>query len=195
MSPEVGYRVITASVTPVVVISANGLLCLAFFNRLATIVSRLRAVQRERLQIQEELIARSGGDEQAAFRHTSVLGNLSQQTTRIIMRARLIRFTLLMMLASISALVACSTLDGLALLHPSLQTAAALLFLCGMGLLFGGILCAIAEMFVSLGPAELEMNFVSGLAFGPDDGEESGIFAKADHNGDWNAAGVATAHR
>jgi len=44
--PEDWSRILSASVAPVVIISACGLLCLAFYNRLASVVSRLRAFQR-----------------------------------------------------------------------------------------------------------------------------------------------------
>jgi len=40
MNPENWTRLIAASVVPIVVISAAGLLCLAFYNRLAAIVTR-----------------------------------------------------------------------------------------------------------------------------------------------------------
>jgi hypothetical protein len=48
-------RIVSASVVPVVIISACGLLALAFYNRLAAIVSRLRGFQRERIHEQEFL--------------------------------------------------------------------------------------------------------------------------------------------
>ena len=59
MFAEQWTKVLGASVTPVVVISATALLCLAFYNRLAAIVGRLRSVQRERLEQQERLATMS----------------------------------------------------------------------------------------------------------------------------------------
>ena len=47
-------KIISSSVVPVVIISACGLLCLAFYNRMAAIVSRLRGFQRERLRVQSK---------------------------------------------------------------------------------------------------------------------------------------------
>ena len=55
MPPSDWAKIISASVVPVVIISSCGLLCLAFYNRLAAIVSRLRGFQRERLHEQELL--------------------------------------------------------------------------------------------------------------------------------------------
>ena len=42
-------KVVSSAVVPVVIISSCGLLALAFYNRMAAIVSRLRSFQRERL--------------------------------------------------------------------------------------------------------------------------------------------------
>src|SRR6476620_4889188 len=50
-------KVIAAGVGPIIVISACGLLCLAFYNRLAAVVTRLRSFHREQLQ-EQEILAR-----------------------------------------------------------------------------------------------------------------------------------------
>ena len=52
-------NIITAGVGPVIVISACGLLCLAFYNRLAAVVTRLRGFHRERLHEHEARWRRS----------------------------------------------------------------------------------------------------------------------------------------
>src|SRR5437762_11515453 len=77
-------KVISAGVGPIIVISACGLLCLAFYNRLAAVVTRLRAFDRERLHEQEALADKSrGGDEAAAVRHRELLGLLEVQTRHV----------------------------------------------------------------------------------------------------------------
>ena len=92
------------SVVPVVVISACGLLCLAFYNRLSAMVTRLRGFHRERLEHQGLLdrhgaAAASGpAAAQAAARHARLLDVLEQQTSHVARRARLIRSTLLCLL-------------------------------------------------------------------------------------------------
>lgn len=98
-----------------VIISATALLCLAFYNRLAAIVGRLRAVQRERLAMTERIAALSPPEiEHAdAFRHTCVLENLADQSARMLRRARLIRSTLLCFLGTIAVLILSSLLNGL----------------------------------------------------------------------------------
>src|SRR5271167_2851098 len=101
MVAEQWSRVVSASVAPVVIISASSLLCLAFYNRLAAIVTRLRSVQRERLELNDRLDRLSPADieHHSAMRHTCILESLAEQTIRIRRRARLIRATLMSLLA------------------------------------------------------------------------------------------------
>src|ERR1035437_7082554 len=110
MPPEQWAHAIAASVAPVVIISASALLCLALYNRLATIISRIRAVQRERLELQEriETLSPKEIDHGTALRLTCISESLAEQTTRIRRRARLIRNSLLFLLAAIASLVICS---------------------------------------------------------------------------------------
>src|SRR5439155_15729417 len=94
-------RIIAASVLPDALISACGLMCLAFYNRLAAVVSRLRAFQRERLE-HCRCIGEHAGDgadadadaEADAGVRRETLGVLEQQTASVTRRARLLRRTL-----------------------------------------------------------------------------------------------------
>ena len=111
MFPQDWARVVSASVVPVVIISACGLLCLAFYNRLSSLVARLRAFHRERLAEQERLEA--GTADPTAGRHGLMLEVLEEQTTHLLRRARLIRASLMCLLCTIACLTACSLLSGL----------------------------------------------------------------------------------
>ena len=82
MRTEDWSRILSASVAPAVIISACGLLCLAFYNRLAFVVSRLRAFHRERLAEQERL-THQPKDALGTERHRRVLAMLSVQTERV----------------------------------------------------------------------------------------------------------------
>ena len=94
-------KIISASVVPVVIISACGLLCLAFYNRLAAIVSRLRSFQRKRLH-EQELLHSAGPEEGPEHsRRRRLLEHLESQTAGVVHRAKLIRLTLLFMLLTI----------------------------------------------------------------------------------------------
>jgi hypothetical protein len=167
MLPEDSSRVLSASVVPVVIISACGLLCLAIYSRLASIVSRLRAFQRERLAEQEEYARRlfaGETDRVMLVRHHRVLAMLEEQTRGVIRRARLIRRTLICLLGTIACLTLCSLATGMTLRWMAAVYAAAILFFAGMGLLLIGILHALLEIKDSLHPVELESEFVTRLS-------------------------------
>src|ERR1044072_2798179 len=128
-------KVISAGVGPIIVISACGLLCLAFYNRLAAVVTRLRGFHRERLAEQEamsEARASVPPDDVATVRHQEVLGMLEVQTEFVTRRARLIRSTLTCLLLTIACLAVCSLVLGLSVLWPGLMYAAAVLFIAGL---------------------------------------------------------------
>ena len=94
--------VISVSVVPVVIISACGLLSLAFYGRFAAVVSRLRGFQREMLKEQEKL-QRTGDLEQA-----QLLEIFRTQTLQVTRRAHLIRLALSFFLAAVALLIVCS---------------------------------------------------------------------------------------
>jgi len=156
-------RIISVGVGPIIVISACGLLCLAFYNRLAAVVSRLRAFHRERLHEQEALSrARAdGGDELSVVRHQEMLGALQVQTQRVTRRAKLIQRTLLCMLMTIACLALCSLCLGLSSVWPAMMYVAVPLFAIGLLLLFTGVIIAALELRQALDPVELESRFVT----------------------------------
>src|SRR3569833_1091681 len=121
-------KIISTGVGPIIVISACGLLCLAFYNRLAAVVTRLRSFHRERLHEQEALdrqLASSTPDEIALVRHREVLGMLDVQTRHVLRRAGWIRRTLGCLLLTIICLAACSLCVGLSTLASALVCPAA----------------------------------------------------------------------
>jgi len=165
MYSEQWSRVLAASVAPVVIISASALLCLTFYNRLAMMIARLRAVHRERLEIQERLDTITPGEigRGSALRHQCILESLSEQSARIVRRAKLIRGTLLCLLGAIMCLVVSSLLNGLTIVWTDATLAAAFMFVVGMVLLFAAVSCAMMEMMVALEPAQLETEVVGEL--------------------------------
>jgi hypothetical protein len=160
-------KVISAGVGPIIVISACGLLCLAFYNRLAAVVTRLRAFDRERLHEQEALsrqLASNTPDEIAMVRHREVLGMLETQTRHVIHRAHLIRRTLGCLLLTIICLALCSLCLGLSVRWSGLDVPAALFFVAGLLLLVTGVIFAMLEMKYALDPIELESKFIRDFA-------------------------------
>lgn len=148
--------IISVSVVPVVIISACGLLSLAFYGRLAAMVSRLRGFQREILKEQEKP-RRPGGLEQARL-----LELLRKQTEEVRRRTRLIRLALMFFLMAASDRVQPDA-DTDADAEPVRASGFFAAVLFGLGLLsvLGGIVAAMLELRGALHPVELETQFVS----------------------------------
>ena len=147
-------NIISVSVVPVVIISACGLLSLAFYGRIAALVARLRTFQREMLRAQERW-AKEGLED-----HQLLLEVLRKQTMRVTERARLIRMALLFFLSAILLLIICSlTLVLSWFFHPATVVAAAF-FVLGLLSMLCGVISAILELRESLEQVEFEGRFV-----------------------------------
>lgn len=160
-------KIISAGTGPIIVISACGLLCLAFYSRLSGLVSRLRLFHRERLKEQELLgIQRASErpDPAAVTMHQEMLEALEVQTTYLLNRAHLIRQSLFCYLLTIACLSVCSLGLGLSVLWPPLMITAVLLFIAGMTILVVGVIFAIMELSRALQPVELESRFISEIS-------------------------------
>jgi hypothetical protein len=153
-------KIISASVAPVVIISACGLLCLAFYNRLAAIVSRLRGFQRERMREQEQING-AKSDNSDSVRGMKLLELLETQTEQVMRRAKLIQLTLGCLLLAITMLIGCCLMLGLSILEPGTVFVAVGLFVLGLLTLMLGMFAALGELRLALQPAELESRFVS----------------------------------
>jgi hypothetical protein len=163
MPPQDWIKIISIAVVPVVIISACGLLCLAFYNRLAAIVSRLRGFQRERLHEQEKMDDVAPGDDAEAELRRGMLNLLETQTLRVTRRAKLIRLTLLFLLLAISLLISCCMILGLSVMIPEAVGIAVPLFMLGLLSMLVAMICAMLELRGALQPAELESRFVTGI--------------------------------
>jgi Protein of unknown function (DUF2721) len=154
-------RVITISVAPVVIISACSLLCLAFYNRMAAIVSRLRGFQRERLHEQGLMSHDNAAKNLDHARHKALLDHLETQTWHVTRRAKLIRLTLLLLLLAIALLIGCCMTLGLSVLFPSVVFVSVFMFVLGLLSMLFGIIAAMLELRDALEPAEIESRFVT----------------------------------
>ncbi len=124
-------KMISVAVVPAVIISACALLSLALANRLAVIVSRLRAFHRERLSQQDELDKLlDEHDEGAAARRQALIDVLETQVLHIGKRARLVRLALVCLLGAVGFLILCSASLALSVVVPAAAYAALLLFFC-----------------------------------------------------------------
>ena len=160
-------KIISAGVGPIIVISACGLLCLAFYNRLAAVVARLRSLHREQIVETDRLARARQQDNTGALdvvRAQELLGMLKVQTDRVGRRARLIRATLLFLLITIGCLAFCSLALGLSTLFPHLIVPAAMFFILGMLTMVLAVVLAMVELRQALDPVELESRFVTELS-------------------------------
>ncbi len=158
-------EIVTSSVVPVVIISACGLLCLAFYNRLAVVVTRLRSLQRERLAEYKQLFhleEKKGGkllrQETEQFLHF-----LEGQTAEVFKRAYYLRNCIFSLILCIFSLVVTSLMIGLSLFYPTLDVFVLIFFVIGLGLLLMGLSFAIFEIKIALNPVKIESGFVQKL--------------------------------
>jgi len=158
--------IISAGVGPIIVISACGLLCLALYNRLDAMVTRLRNFHREWLREQEELVHQRfspNPDPMAVIRHQEILGMIQVQTGLVAGRAHLLRHAIGSLLLTIICLSACSLTLGLATRWPGFLYPAETLFVIGLVILIVGIGFAMLELRQALQSIEQEGHFVTAL--------------------------------
>ena len=141
-------------VAPVVMISANGLLCLAFYNRLGSVVNRSRAINKERFDLTARLSVMSQEETSPADaahveRRIDALDELGHQLYE---RAHLLRSSLICLLLSVLAMLACSLALGLSPLGEALAWAALAFFVVGALVMMLGVLTAIRELHAALDP-------------------------------------------
>ena len=163
--PHAWSVIISSSVVPVVIISACGLLCLAFYNRLAYVVTRLRSLQRERLKEYKELfrLEEEGKNETLRLEMEQLLHSLEGQTAHVLKRAHYIRNCLFCLISSIFSLGVCSFLIGLSLFYPAFDFAVLIFFVFGLFLLLYGLGYALMEIKMALRPIRMETEFVQKL--------------------------------
>jgi hypothetical protein len=147
-------NIISVSVVPVVIISACGLLSLAFYGRLAALVARLRTFQREMLREQENW-AREGLEDQR-----QLLEVLRAQTLRVTERARLVRLALFFFLLAVVLLIICSLTIALGWFLPVATLFAAGFFVLGLLSMLAGVISAMLELRHALEQVEFEARFV-----------------------------------
>ncbi len=153
-------------ISPVLMISACGLLCLTYYNRMAVMVGRIRAFNSERLNLLEKQIThqenRTHGNLAASQRARS--GAVGQQVQALLYRARLIRRTLVCLVCCIICMLTSSLSLGMSLIFTWFAAAALAVFIAGIAFLLVGMVMALRELRLSLTPVALEQDFLSELA-------------------------------
>jgi len=147
--------VLSASVTPVVLISACGLVTLALYNRLGTILARIRAFHLQKIELLKQR------QEQRHAEHEMLLEMLDTQIDIVTVKARMIQKGLACLLASIAAFLICSLFAGATVLHEGFGMAAIVTGAFGNILFLIGLGWAMRELMLSLSPLEEESSYLN----------------------------------
>jgi len=138
-------------VAPVVMISACGLLCLALYNRLAVIVARARAFNKERVECVHALRADPDAPHLAAR-----VATLDHQFTVLLLRARLVRAALVALLTTVASMLFCSLALGLMTVVTWAGVAALTVFVVGIVTALAAVAFALLELRRALDPVSVE---------------------------------------
>jgi hypothetical protein len=140
-------------VAPVILISAIGLFCLGLYNRLAMVVQRMRTTHREHFDGVTSLLREPRPDNCNGRRLTRRVELLQSQSALLIRRARVLRNSLVTLLAAVLSLLLCSLtlgfLSDFTWLPIGFLTTAILTMILG-------ICFAIFELYISLEPVSTE---------------------------------------
>ena len=148
-------HLLAASATPVVLISACGLVTLALYNRLGAILVRIRAFHQQKIEFLEKLPTHDVAEPQM------LLGLLDSQIEQVTHKARIIQKGLLCLLGSIAAFLFCSLFAGATSLHEWLGMVALGMGFLGLALFLAGLGCAMQELTLSLAPLEEENAYLN----------------------------------
>ena len=148
------FRLLSVSVTPVVLISACGLVILALYNRLGTILARIRAFYQQKIEMVTSL------DQAKGTAHEFLLEMLDSQIAKVTAKAKAIQKGLYCLLAAILAFLICSLLGAATVFHESVGMIALGMHVLGLLLFFAGICWAIWELRLSLTPLDEERAYL-----------------------------------
>jgi hypothetical protein len=126
MDNEVFVRVITASVSPAVMVSGSAMLVMAFLSRQGLLTGRLRELHERALQ-HAELFKKDGDSYQAERAALSL-----SQAKAVYLRARNVKWILMFLFAAICLFVLCGAALGFNVLFPHLIFLAGVFFIAGM---------------------------------------------------------------
>ena len=151
-------HLLSVSVTPVVLISACGLVTLALYNRLGTILARIRAFHQQKIELLKHL------HEHEVVEQQMLMDMLDSQIVGVTGKARVIQKGLYCLLAAIAAFLLCSLFAGATELHEWVGLVALVMFVLGLSLFLVGLGWAMWELKLSLSPLEEESTYLKTLA-------------------------------
>lgn len=143
-------HLLSVSITPVVLISACGLLTQSLYNHLGIILTRIRSFHKQKIELLENLHKHEAVEQQM------LLEMLDSQIVQVTVKARVIQKGLYCLLAAISSFLLCSLFAGIALIHEWVGSLALAMGVVGMTLFLVGLGWAMRELTLSLAPLEKE---------------------------------------
>ena len=150
-------HLLSVSVTPVVLISACGLVTLALYNRLGAILARIRAFHQHKIELLENR------HEHEAVEQQMLLDMLDSQIVGVTIKAKAIQKGLICLLAAIVAFLLCSLFSGATVLHEWSGIVALGMGFLGLSLFLVGLGWAMRELTLSLSPLEEETAYLNVL--------------------------------
>ena len=138
------------SVTPIVLLSACGLVTPAIYNRLGSILARLRAFQQQKVELLQNL------HEQESDERLMLLEMLDSQIEKVTVKAKMVRKGLYYLLASIVVFLLCTLFTGATAWHEWVGMVALGMHFLGLSLFLVELGWAMRELTLSLAPLEEE---------------------------------------
>lgn len=151
------FHLLSASLTPVSMISACGLVTLALYNRLGAILARIRGFHSQKMELLGRL------NELDVDEQRPLLEMLDSQIEKVTEKARMIQKGLACLLGSIAVLLICALLAEAAALHESIGMVALGMGFVGLSLFLVGLIWAMRELMLSLTPLEEESAYLEVL--------------------------------
>lgn len=158
-------KLLSVSVTPVVLISASGLIVLALYNRLGLINARVRNFHREKMSLVRELEVDDRIDKRL------LLNMMNAQIARVMNKAKLTSLGLSALLSAIVSFVLCSLTAAIGTLVPVVNYVAFGFHLLGLALFLVAILVALFELRHSLEPMQEENEYIDFYCAGITNGQ------------------------
>ena len=151
-------QLLSVSVTPVVLISACGLIATALYSRLGAILARIRGYHQQKLEVLEYRKDRLTSE------RNLLLLVMDSQIAQMTAKARMIQRALFCLMCAILAFLLCSLLTAVAVFHDSIGVVALAADVIGLILFASGIGWALKELVLSLSPLEEESSYLKSLA-------------------------------
>ena len=150
-------HVLSVSTTPVVLVSACGLITLALYSRLGAILARIRAFHLQKIELLNKIHEHQSSEAQV------LLEMLDAQIAEVTAKARSIQKSLYCLLSAIAAFLLCSLFAAVGVLHESGGIVAIFMYVLGLVQFLVGIVWAMKELSHSLMPLEEESDYLQTL--------------------------------